>query len=268
VAGQPTLIVSVQRALHLLDAVGSSERPLTAKALARLTGEKLPTTYHLLRTLVHEGYLSRRDGGYVLGERVSSLSARLQTPSLRERVRPALAGLHETLRAASYLVLYRDGELELVDVVDSPAAPRVDLWVDLTASGHATALGKAVLSALDEDARLDYLSRHELPDLTPYTLTDRRALLRRLDVRGRDDRAGAAMAAGPGPLVFDRQEYSLGIACVATPLRIRRAGGDVAVGAVAISVAARRLDGARAGALHGATDLTRAAQQLALELAR
>lgn len=262
-AGQPTLIVSVQRALHLLDAVGSSERPLTAKALARLTGEKLPTTYHLLRTLVHEGYLSRRDGGYVLGERVSSLSARLRAPSLRERVRPALTGLHETLRAASYLVLYRDGELELVDVVDSPAAPRVDLWVDLTASGHATALGKAVLSALDEDARLDYLARHELADLTPYTLTDRRALL-----RGLGERAGAPMATGPAPLVFDRQEYSLGIACVATPLRIRRAGGDVAVGAVAISVAARRLDGARAGALHGATDLTRAAQQLALELAR
>ena len=73
-----------------------------ALLLARLTGEKLPTTYHLLRTLVHEGYLSRRDGGYVLGERVSSLSARLRAPSLRERVRPALTGLHETLRAASY----------------------------------------------------------------------------------------------------------------------------------------------------------------------
>jgi len=165
VTAQPTLIVSVQRALHLLDAVGSSERPMTAKALARATGEKLPTTYHLLRTLVHEGYLSRRDGGYVLGERVSSLSARLHPPSLRERARPALAGLHDTLRAASYLVLYRDGELELVDVVDSPAAPRVDLWVDLTASGHATALGKAVLSALDEDGRRDYLARHELADL-------------------------------------------------------------------------------------------------------
>lgn len=251
---QPTLIVSVQRALHLLDAVGSSERPMTAKALARATGEKLPTTYHLLRTLVHEGYLSRRDGGYVLGERVSSLSARLHPPSLRERARPALAGLHDTLRAASYLVLYRDGELELVDVVDSPAAPRVDLWVDLTASGHATALGKAVLSALDEDGRRDYLARHELADLTPYTLTDRRALLSGLTGR-RYDTAGA--------LVVDRQEYSLGIACVATPLRVVREDGDVAVGAVAISVAARRLDGVR----RSASDLTRAAERLALELA-
>jgi len=256
VTAQPTLIVSVQRALHLLDAVGSSERAMTAKALARTTGEKLPTTYHLLRTLVHEGYLSRRDGGYVLGERVSSLSARLHPPSLRERARPALAGLHDTLRAASYLVLYRDGELGLVDVVDSPAAPRVDLWVDLTASGHATALGKAVLSALDEDGRRDYLARHELADLTPYTLTDRRALLRGLTGRRHD-------TGGEEPLVVDQQEYSLGIACVATPLRVVRGDGDVAVGAVAISVAARRLDGVR----RSASDLTRAAERLALELA-
>lgn len=253
--GQPTLITSVQRALRLLDAVGSSDRPPTAKALARLTGEKLPTTYHLLRTLVHEGYLRRVDGGYALGDRVSALSARLLDRPLRQRVRPALSDLHEMLHAAAYLVLYRDGELELVDVVDSPSAPRVDLWVGLAASGHATALGKAVLSALDEDGRRDYLARHELADLTPYTLTDRRALLRRLPERG-----------GPGggaPVVVDRQEYSLGIACVATPLRVVRAGGEEAVAAVAISVDAPRLDGAR----RRGGDLARAARRLALELA-
>lgn len=253
--GQPTLITSVQRALHLLDAVGSSERPVTAKALARVTGEKLPTTYHLLRTLVHEGYLCRLDGGYVLGERVSALSARMHPDSLRDRVRPALAGLHQTLHAAAYLVLYRDGELDLVDVVDSPAAPRVDLWVDLTASGHATALGKAVLSALDDEGRLDYLARHELADLTPYTLTDRRSLLRGLARTDRVDQSGG--------VVVDRQEYSLGIACVATPVRVVRPDGDVAVGAVAVSVAAPALDGAR----RRAVDLARAAHRLALELA-
>jgi hypothetical protein len=41
----------------------------------------------------------------------------------------------------------------------------------------------------------------------------------------------------------------------------------VAVGAVAISVAARRLDGARSGTWRTAPDLTLAAQRVALELA-
>ncbi len=248
-AGQPTLIASVQRALHLLDAVGSSDRPLTAKALARCTGKPLPTTYHLLRTLVHEDYLRRVDGGYVLGERVSALGARLHAKPLRERIRPMLTGLHDNLRAAAYLAVYEDGEIKLVDVVDSPAAPRVDLWVDLAVSGHATALGKAVLGALDDEGRRDYLSRHELADLTPYTQTDRRTLLR-------------GIGSGTG-VVLDRQEYSLGIACVATPVRTVGAGGTVSVGAVAVSVPATRLN----GALGHTPDLTRAAERIALELA-
>jgi hypothetical protein len=50
--GEATLIVSVQRALNLLDAVGA-DRPLPAKTLARRTGLPLPTAYHLVRTLVH-----------------------------------------------------------------------------------------------------------------------------------------------------------------------------------------------------------------------
>lgn len=254
-SGAPTLITSVQRALHLLDVVGSSARPLTAKALARATGEKLPTTYHLLATLVHEGYLVRLDGAYVLGDHVTALSGRLEPERLRERVRPILSGLRDTLHAAAYLVLYREGELELVDIVDSPAAPRVDLWVNLTASGHATALGKAVLSALDEEGRQDYLSRHTLADLTPYTLTDRRSLLRGLS-------RGDATTQG-GRVVADVQEYSLGIACLATPVQLVNSNGGVSVGALAVSVAAPALENAR----RRSANLTRAAEHLTVDVA-
>lgn len=254
-SGAPTLIGSVQRALHLLDVVGSSGRPLTAKALARATGAKLATTYHLLATLVHEGYLVRVEGVYLLGDHVTALSSRLEPERLRARVRPILSGLHDTLGAAAYLVLYREGELELVDVVDSPGALRVDLWVNLTESGHATALGKAVLSALDDEGRRDYLSRHTLADLTPFTLTDRRALLRglsRVDTESPADR-----------LVVDLQEYSLGIACLATPVRLVEPIGGAAVGALAVSVAAPDLE--RARSRFG--NLTKAAEHLAVNLA-
>ena len=66
----PTLISSVERALHLLDAVGRRDDRRRRKALAREAGLALPTADHLLRTLVHEGYLERVDGAYVLGSRV------------------------------------------------------------------------------------------------------------------------------------------------------------------------------------------------------
>lgn len=218
----PTLIGSVRRALNLLDAVGAADRPLPAKTLARQTGQPLPTAYHLLRTLVHEGYLRRLGGeGYVLGDRVAALSS--GTAARLARFHPVLQGLHDEVSAAAYLSVLDDGEIRLVDVVDSPTAPRVDLWVGFHDAAHATALGKAVLSALDDAGRRDYLSLHELPDLTPHTVTDRRSLLRQLD--------------SAGSYAVDREEYALGTVCLAAAVP----SPDL-VAAVAVSAPARQLD--------------------------
>lgn len=70
----PTLIGSVQRALRLLEAVGSHSEGAPAKQLAREAGLPLPTAYHLLRTLTHEGYLRRESGVFVLGDAAGRLA--------------------------------------------------------------------------------------------------------------------------------------------------------------------------------------------------
>jgi DNA-binding IclR family transcriptional regulator len=133
-----------------------------------------------------------------------------------------LRGLCEQVSAAAYLSVLDDGEITLVDVADGPATPRVDLWVGFHAAAHATALGKAVLSGLDTDSRREYLAEHELPDLTPHTITDQRVLLRQL--------------ASPAEYAVDREEYTLGTACVAAvvPSSSLRA-------AVAVSVPVRQV---------------------------
>ena len=214
-SSSPTLITSVQRALHLLDSVGRRQRPVSAKALAREAGLALPTTYHLLRTLVHEGYLAREDGGYVLGHRVGGLSRHGDLPTWRTR--PALTELMKELSGATYLAVYRDGEIELVDVVDSPLYPRTDLWVGLQYSGHATALGKAILTVLPEDLREDYLARHELADLTAMTVTDPRELRRQL--------------VSEQGIALDSGEYQLGVTCVSAAVRTAHGAAAVAVSA-------------------------------------
>src|ERR671928_240548 len=66
---RPTLIQSVQRALRLLEIVAEREERARAKEIARSAGLPLATTYHLLRTCAHEGWLQRLDdGSYVLGQ--------------------------------------------------------------------------------------------------------------------------------------------------------------------------------------------------------
>jgi IclR family transcriptional regulator, acetate operon repressor len=224
-AGKPTLISSVQRALRLLEAVSCHDEGATAKVLAHETGLRLPTTYHLIRTLVHEGYLQRLPGGrYLVGERVDQLRRPGSVQSLVSKSRSALESLRDELRVPVYLALYDDGEISIVDIVDSARAPRADLWVGIHDAAHATALGKCVLRALSQDARRDYVSRHPLPDLTPRTITRRDVLLRSLE---------CAPADGP---VLEQSEYALGTTCAAVPV-----GDGRRVGALAVSASLERL---------------------------
>ncbi|MFE9773304.1 IclR family transcriptional regulator [Streptomyces sp. NPDC005931] len=240
----PTLITSVQRAFRLLEAVGAHQNGAPAKRLAREAGLPLATAYHLLRTLVHDGYLHKlEDGGFVLGDKVHSLHSAGHGQALLGRVRPVLAALRDELSTAAYLTFYRDGEIRVADILDSARAPRVDLWVGFEDAGHATALGKSVLRELDDEARKDYLSRHPLADLTPRTITAPGELLRQLD------------SAPSAPAVMDLEEYSLGTVCVAVPVYSGRTLGSLGVSLRADR--ASRLDEVRARLLPAASRVTR-----------
>lgn len=72
--GDHALVRSLQRGLQLLNAVGE-QGPANAKQLARQTATPLATSYHLLRTLAHDGYVVRlSDGTYILGERIGQVA--------------------------------------------------------------------------------------------------------------------------------------------------------------------------------------------------
>lgn len=241
---EPTLIGSVQRALRLVDIVANSPRPLPPKMLAAITGLTLGTTYNLVRTLVHEGYLLAEPDGLVLGSRFPSFQAEIDARGVfLARVRAALREVSDEVGATAYLSRYDDGEMHLVDIVDAVHNPRVELWVGLQSSAHATALGKQILAELSEEERLDYLSRHHLEELTPRTISDRSTLLSQLEH-------------SPG-FAVDLEEYSIGATCVAVPV----AAPDVTA-SLAISLPADRAVLDR----ELVTKLQRAARRLSLQM--
>ena len=213
-AGGPTLIQSVQRALRLIEVLAEHDGRARAKELARAAGLPLATTYHLLRTCTHEGWLQRLDdGSYVLGHRIDVVREHGTAARGVAHARPALEWLRDELGGAVYLARYVDGEIMVAEIVDSARAPRIDLWVGLHDAGHATALGKAVLGQLAPDDREDYLSRHPLHDLTPRTVVDARRL--RLPA--------------PGEVAVDDGEYAVGICCLGAAVVTRDGFGAVAV---------------------------------------
>jgi IclR family transcriptional regulator, acetate operon repressor len=222
---RPTLIQSVQRALRLLEVVSEFDGRGQAKELARAAGFTLPTTYHLLRTLTHEGYLQRLDdGGYVLGHRLDVVLRHGRAARAVAQARPALEWLRDELSSAVYVARYQDGEVVILDIVDGPKAPRIDLWVGIHDAAHATALGKSILGQLSTDDREEYLSSHPLHQLTRHTVVSTARLRDRLPA--------------PDTLALDNEEYAVGIGCLAAPVSTP----DV-VGAIGVVTAPRTLPG-------------------------
>nr|WP_267486317.1 helix-turn-helix domain-containing protein [Streptomyces rochei] len=212
-----TLIGSVQRAMRLLECVAGHEYGAPAKQLARETGLALPTAYHLLRTLVHEGYLRREKGLFFLGEAAERLSSRGAQQKRRSTVVDALARWRDAIGVPVYYAMYRDGEIEVMCVSDTPGNPAVEEWADFRETGHAHAIGQCLLSQLDEEARRDHLDRYPVRPVTPYTVRDGNALLKRLERMRR-------MAP-----VIERQEYALGTVCAAIPLTVGTTAATMAI---------------------------------------
>lgn len=211
---RPTLIQSVQRALRIIEVVGEHAGRARAKEIARATGLPLATTYHLLRTCTHEGWLQRLDdGSYVLGHRIDVVRSQGTAARGIAHARPALEWLRDALCGAVYLARYVDGEIVVAEIVDSARAPRIDLWVGMHDAAHATALGKCILGQLPVTEREDYLARHPLNDLTPRTVVDRRLL--RLPPTG--------------GIAVDDGEYAIGVSCLAATVTAGREAGAVGV---------------------------------------
>ncbi|MFJ4687882.1 IclR family transcriptional regulator [Streptomyces sp. NPDC088789] len=208
---------SVQRAMRLLERVAEHEYGAPAKQLARETGLALPTAYHLLRTLVHEGYLRRDQGLFFLGAAAERLSGSAAQQKRRSTVVEALAHWRDSIGAPVYYAVYRDGEIEVMCVSDTPGNPAVEEWANFRETGHAHAVGQCLLAQLDEPARRDHLDRHPVQAITPYTVRDDSSLLRRL---------GRARRMEP---VVERQEYTLGVVCSAIPITVGSTAATIAL---------------------------------------
>ena len=178
--GEPSdLIRSVSRALRVLEAVGHTPRGLTVKQIARRCELTTATTYHLIRTLAYEGYVTRReDGTYVVGleiaDRFRELVAAFQGPaSVMDALRQSAA---ET-GFSHYLGTFVNGQIVITSKAEGPKSPHTeDLIPGFDDGAHATALGKALLSTLTHDQRLRFLKDQGMRSYTGLTLTQPEAL--------------------------------------------------------------------------------------------
>ncbi|MET0419810.1 MAG: IclR family transcriptional regulator C-terminal domain-containing protein [Actinoplanes sp.] len=224
------VLQSVERAMRVLDHVAAAAGPVAAKEVARALGLTLPTTYHLLTTLVTGGYLVHLEDrrAYALGARVDDLARglhrQLAVPPEVERVTSVL---HREARAAAYYATLQVAEMIVAHVAECPAHPRIQpLGVGFHRAPHATAFGKLMLAKIGADDRETLLDLTGMPAVTARTVTDRALLDRQL----RQVRSTG--------LAIEVDEFQAGLSCLAAP--VTDAAGRF-VGAVAVSMPTSRL---------------------------
>jgi IclR family transcriptional regulator, acetate operon repressor len=205
IAGRYT-VQSVARALRLVEIVaGGPPDGLSLSQLSRSLGTSKSSTLALARTLVGFGYL--RDAhpgpGYTLGTgliRLGDIVGR-QLP-LGNMCRPVIEGLSRDTKMTSRVAVSDDGYPVFVDRVDGPGSVRFHTPLGQRELPYASAAGKAILSAMDEDGIRRMCAETGLASRTAHTITDLGRLLDNL-----------AMARRLG-FAVDDEEDAEGVFCV------------------------------------------------------
>ncbi len=222
-------VESVDNALRVLLLLRDTP-VLTVQRVSAELGVAPSTAHRILAMLRHRGFVEQDPDtrAYRAGPVLTEVGlAAIQGLDIRRLARPHLERLVADLEETAHLTILRGSSVLFIDGVESPRVLRASARVGHTLPAHATAAGCAMLAALPEGSLLDLYPDERLERLTPRTITDRQALLRRLEeVRDR----GYAINDG---------ESEEGIVAVAAA--IRTADGVVR-GAITVAGPATRFD--------------------------
>lgn len=240
---------STLKALTVLEALVRAPGAITLTELMQATGLPKPSLHRTLALFEDAGYVQREPAGraYAVGPRLAALGLAVLTNDNAAAMRHAvLRGLVADVGETCNLATMRKGEVVYLDRVEAEWPLRLHLPVGSSVPPHCSASGKLLLAFLPPQEREALVEVLPLPRFTEHTITDRALLARELD---------RIVASG---YAVDDEEYVLGVACVAVPVRL--ASGQVAA-AVAVHAATARLPLQRA--IEHAPRLQAAAERIA-----
>jgi DNA-binding IclR family transcriptional regulator len=147
-------VPAAARALAILRLLAQQATPLSAVVIARELGLARSTTYHLLDTLVHEGFVVHvpEDHRYALGLGSYELGSGYSRQAPLQRVaRVPLAALVDATGHNAHLAVLHGSEV--VYVIEERAKGRAALITDVGVRlpAQLTATGRAMLAALPKE---------------------------------------------------------------------------------------------------------------------
>jgi len=221
---------STLKAFGVLEVLVRAGRAVTLSELMQATELPKPTLHRTLALFEEAGFLAREPGGraYIIGERLSrfGLDVLRNDRAATERRTVLRAVVSDIGESCNFAVMHR-GALIYLDRVEADWPLRLQLPVGGVAiPPHCCASGKLLLAHRPAPERQRLLELMALQRFTERTITDRQVLASELD---RIVTAGYAV---------DNEEYVVGVACVAVPVRNRH--GEV-IASLAVQGATARL---------------------------
>jgi DNA-binding IclR family transcriptional regulator len=223
-------VKSAKRTVDILALMTSRETRMTFTEISVALDLPRSSLHGLLTTLVESGWVTYDSGSRTYGLGIRTLeagNAYLRTDDLPSRARPFMERIRDALDETIQLSVL-DGRFNVyVAKFDGQQALVLASAVGRRLPAHATGVGKVLLADLDHATVEHLLSNVKLERYTKNTLTDKAALYRRLQII-RDVGYGT-----------DNEEYTIGVRCVAVPVRDQR--GQV-IAAMSVSVPVIRFD--------------------------
>lgn len=221
---------STLKAFAVLEVLVRARRAVTLSELMQATELPKPTLHRTLSLFEEAGFLAREPGAraYIVGERLSRFALEvLRSDAAAAERRTVLRRVVDEITESCNLAVLHKGALIYLDRIEAPWPLRLQLPEGGVALPlHCCASGKLLLAHLASSERQRLIELMPLQRFTERTLTERAVLESELD---RIVSAGYAV---------DNEEYILGVACVAVPVRNRH---EEVIAAIAVQAATARL---------------------------
>jgi IclR family acetate operon transcriptional repressor len=212
---------SAGKAVDLLFYLARTGGAVSLARLSRDTGMNKATALRYLSALESRGVAERSGSGWSLGLALFELGSRVPVRSIVvERVRPFLERLARETGESANLACLAGSSAIYLDRAEADRSLRMRSIPGDRLPLYCTGVGKAILSLLPEDRVRAILGAGPLPKINESTMTDPEEVV---------EEAKKARESGYG---LDREEYEVGITCMAKPLRLP--GSDFA-GAISVS---------------------------------
>ena len=217
------------KAIHLIQCFTPQEPVQNVSTLCKKLQIPKSSVYRLLCTLQAENYVtSDSNGNYMLGMALlKPASVVLQSIDFRNIARPHLQKLADELGETIYLSSLNGSEIVYLDEIQKFKYMTFGSRLGSTTSAFYTAMGRLMLSQLNQEQFEGLLVDHPLVARTPKTITNPQELWKML-----------SSIAAHG-YAFDDEEFETGVCCLAAPLR--NLTGDI-IAAFGISAPSARLN--------------------------